>query len=108
MAMMGDEDRVQEPWRLEAEGLRLFVHVQPGARREGIRGMHGRALRIAVRARAKEGEANQALVRWVAKVLGIPRKDVEIVRGGTSRRKELLIRGDAEALAGRLAEIVQG
>lgn len=96
----------ERPWRREDGGVRLFVHVQPGARREGAVGMHGGALKIAVRARAKEGEANEALVRWLARALGVARRDVELVRGATGRRKEILVHGDAAALEARLRALV--
>ncbi len=97
---------METPWRKEADGVRIFVHVQPGAKREGAVGLHGGALKIAVRARAKEGEANEALVKWLADALGVPRREIALLRGATGRRKEIFVRGDPEVLGEKLRTLL--
>ena len=81
---------------------RLPVRLQPGAAREGIDGWDvdadGRpVLKVRVRARPVEGEANAALVALVARTLGVPRRAVDLARGGQSRLKMLEIDGLDEA-----------
>ncbi|WP_288757161.1 DUF167 domain-containing protein [uncultured Brevundimonas sp.] len=81
---------------------RLPVRLQPGAAREGIDGWDvdadGRpVLKVRVRARPVEGEANAALVALIARVLGVPRRAVDLARGGQSRLKMLEIDGLDEA-----------
>ncbi|PZU58488.1 MAG: hypothetical protein DI552_06855 [Brevundimonas sp.] len=81
---------------------RLPVRLQPGAAREGIDGWDvdadGRpVLKVRVRARPVEGEANAALVALIARVLGVPRRAVDLSRGGQSRLKMLEIDGLDEA-----------
>lgn len=81
---------------------RLPVRLQPGAAREGIDGWDvdpdGRqVLKVRVRARPVDGEANAALVRLMARVLEVPRGAVELARGGQSRLKMLEIEGLDEA-----------
>lgn len=81
---------------------RLPVRLQPGAAREGIDGWdvdaEGRpVLKVRVRARPVEGEANAALVALVARTLGVPRRAVDLARGGQSRLKMLEIDGLDEA-----------
>lgn len=53
-------------------------------------------LKVRVRARPIEGEANTALVKLIAKTLGVPKSAVAIQRGGQSRTKILLIEGLSE------------
>lgn len=82
--------------------VRLPVRLQPGAAREGIDGWDvdadGRpVLKVRVRARPVEGEANAALVALIARVLGVPRRAVDLARGGQSRLKMLEIDGLDEA-----------
>jgi hypothetical protein len=67
----------------------LIVHAQPGAATSEVVGEHGDALKIRLHARAVEGAANAALIAFVAERLGIARRDVELLRGDTSRRKTL-------------------
>jgi uncharacterized protein len=76
-----------------AEGTRIRVRAVPGARREGVLGAHGDALRVAVRAVAEKGRANAALVEVLARALGLRPGDVEIVSGAGSRDKTVLVRG---------------
>ena len=76
------------PWarRLD-DGWSITIQVQPGATRSEVVGPHGDALRIRVAGAAVDGKANAELVRFLAEHLGVPRRDVEIVRGHTARRK---------------------
>ena len=81
---------------------RLPVRLQPGAAREGIDGWDvdadGRpVLKVRVRARPVEGEANAALIALIAQALGVPRRAVDLARGGQSRLKMLEIDGLDEA-----------
>jgi len=76
------------------DGVYLRVHAQPGARKVGVRGLHGDAVKIAVREVAENGKANKAIMVFVAKALGMARCDVAVVSGHTSRAKRLLLRGN--------------
>lgn len=78
-----------------AEGLILPVRAQPGARRQGVQGAQGGALKVAVTAPAQDGRANQALVEVLREALGLKRSQVELLSGQTSREKRFLIRGVA-------------
>jgi uncharacterized protein (TIGR00251 family) len=70
----------------------LFVHAQPGAKRTEVAGLHGDALKIRVAAPALEDRANDALVEFIAKKLGVAKRDVELVGGAKSREKRFEIR----------------
>jgi uncharacterized protein len=75
-------------WLRAAEGgVEIVLHIQPGASRCEISGLHGDALKIRVAARAVEGAANGALLDFLAQCLGLARKEVRILRGEKSRRK---------------------
>ena len=52
-------------------------------------GLHDGALRIRLAAQPVEGQANDALLRWVAAQLGVARNQVTLSRGDTARRKQL-------------------
>lgn len=89
------------PWRREAgEGaahaLVLTLHVQPGARRTEVAGVHGDALKIRLAAPPVEGKANAALLRYLAEAFGVPQRAVTLVRGETSRQKTVRIAAPRE------------
>lgn len=79
--------------RESAQGAILSVHVQPGAARTECAGLHGHSLKVRVAAPAIEGAANEALVRFLAEQLGVPKRSVVIRSGPQSRRKLVLLAG---------------
>jgi len=89
--------------RETATGVSFAARVQPRASRTAIAGVMGDALRVAVAATPVEGKANEALIRFFAELLGVPRSAVEIVSGGASRNKVVRVAGvSAEWERGRL------
>ncbi|SEB62224.1 DUF167 domain-containing protein [Terriglobus roseus] len=87
-------------------GVSFAVRVQPGASRECIVGEYGDALKIALTAPAVDGKANEALIRYVATLLSVPRMSVEIASGTLSRSKIVRVTGiSAEEAAAKLMRI---
>ncbi len=91
------------PYAACNEGLRVFVRLQPKARRERIEGIvaeaDGRvAFKVAVTAPPEDGKANAALIALLGKRWRLPKSAIEIVGGATDRRKTLLLRGDPASL----------
>ena len=86
-----------------ATGLRLDVYVQPRASRSEIVGEHDGALRVRLAAPPVDNAANDALVALLAKALGVPKRDIRVVTGATSRRKVVEVSGvTAEEVLGLL------
>ena len=93
---------------VDSRGVAFWIHVTPRARRQGVGGTHGGALRVAVAEPPVGGAANTACTRALARALGVGRGAVELDRASRGRRKRVLIAGDAEALAARLQELAAG
>ncbi len=75
----------------------LTLHVQPGAKRSEVSGLHGDALKIRLAAPPIEGRANEALVRFIAERFAVPLRNVELLRGAQSRHKMVKVTGSAVA-----------
>lgn len=73
---------------------RLRLHVQPGASRTGVQGEHDGCLKLAVAAPPVDGRANDAIVKWFARRLGVPRAALRISAGASGRRKTLVVEAD--------------
>jgi uncharacterized protein (TIGR00251 family) len=73
------------------------VYVQPRASRNELAGLHDGCLKVRLTAPPVEGAANEALVRFIAEALGVPRRQVTVVAGSSGRRKILEIEGVSEA-----------
>lgn len=77
----------------EPGGVSFAVRVTPRSSRNLIAGEEGGILKIRLNAPPVDGKANDALVRFMAKQLGLARRDVSLARGEKSRNKRLLITG---------------
>lgn len=87
-------------------GILLHLHVQPGASKSGLAGMHGESLKIRIKSPPVDGKANRELVRFLAEMLDIPQGRITIVRGASSRRKAVAIEGLTAERATRLLGLV--
>jgi uncharacterized protein (TIGR00251 family) len=100
------------PWTIAAGGVTLAVRLTPKGGRDFIDGIEqladGRSvLKVRVRAAPSEGEANDALCGLLAKAVGIPRRDVVLIAGGTARIKRLTIAGNPTTVIAALEKICQ-
>ena len=89
----GAEHPAQErPMSQRAQpGARVRVRVQPKSSRNQVVGYRGDTLRLRVTAPPEGGQANEAVVSLLAKVLGIAKSRIEIVRGHASRDKMVVV-----------------
>lgn len=88
--------------------VNLEIHATPGSRRNAIGGSHEGCLRVRVTAPAEKGKANEAIIRLLAKELGVPKSAVRLVSGQGSRKKRYAIEGDAEKIQQRARELMSG
>jgi uncharacterized protein len=90
--------------------MRIAVRVRPGARADRVGGRwpgpQGPALAVSVRARAVEGQANDAVVAVLATAFGLRRADVSIMSGHRGRDKTVELSADPERLSARLVELL--
>jgi uncharacterized protein (TIGR00251 family) len=92
------------PVRADAGGITFDVLVTPRASRARLGPLVGDRIKVAVTAPPVDGEANAAVIECVARALGVPRRQVSIVSGETSRRKSVRVEGaTAAALEAALA-----
>jgi uncharacterized protein (TIGR00251 family) len=81
-------------WMLvDGKGVTLRLHVQPGAKKTEVVGLHGEALKIRLAAPPVDGKANACLIAFLADALGIARAAIRLVSGETSRAKKVRIDG---------------
>jgi len=78
-----------------ADGLSatVTVRVVPRSPKEGVVGFEGGVVRIRLNAPPVEGKANDALVRFLAKAVGVPRSRITLVTGERGRSKIVRVAG---------------
>lgn len=92
------------PWLAKEVGaVVLTLHIQPGARKTEIVGVHGGALKVRLAAPPVDGKANLALIDFLAEQLGIRKSAITLISGETSRAKRLRVSElDATAVRAQL------
>ncbi|MGQ9630903.1 MAG: DUF167 domain-containing protein [bacterium] len=83
-------------WKTGDGYLEFEVRVQPRSPRDEIVGLYGEALKIRLTAPPVKGKANASCVSLLARYLGVPKSDVLISGGETSRTKRVRVRGVTE------------
>ena len=83
------------PSPVEERGGRVILRVRavPKAAKEGLQGLHGDALKVAVRAPPEDGKANAALCKVIAREFGLRPAQVSLHSGATSRNKCFRLEG---------------
>jgi uncharacterized protein (TIGR00251 family) len=90
--------------RTTPTGVILALRVQPGARRSSVVGLHAGRLKIALQAPPVEGRANEALVAFIAGILGVAKRQVSLIAGERNRDKLVELRSvDPAAVARALS-----
>ena len=91
--------------RTDGDSLILTLHIQPGAKKTEVVGLHGEALKIRLAAPPVDGKANAALIDFIAARVGVGKTAVALVSGETSRSKRLRVTGiDAAELRACLGQ----
>jgi len=93
-----------------AGGVRLALQVTPNAQKSQIIGPLENVLKLRLQAQPIEGKANEALVRYLAELLDVPRSKIVITHGHTNKRKIVEAHGPsltAEAVMCRLLALTQ-
>ncbi len=85
------------------QGVVITVKVVPGSSRTDVCGLFGEMLKIKVSAPPERGKANQCLLRFLAKKLGVKKGAVSLIAGQTGTVKQVLVSGiSAEVLLEKL------
>lgn len=78
-------------YQRDAKTITIHVYVQPGAKHSEIAGFHDQALKIRLNAPPIEGRANDALLKFIAQLFEVPKRQVLLKRGDKSRHKTLIV-----------------
>lgn len=84
-------NRAQQAIQKTEDGLILNLHIQAGASRDEITGLHGQRVKIRIKAPAVDGKANRALIRFLAMKFAVPIRQVTLVNGEHKREKKVKI-----------------
>ncbi len=76
-----------------AGGVRVAVQITPNAKKTEVVGVHDDALKLKLQAQPIEGRANEALVKFLASRLSVPKSAVTITHGHTNKRKLVEVKG---------------
>jgi len=92
----------------DAPGIRLAIKVVPGASRTEIAGWLGDTLKVRIAQPPDKGRANREVEGYLCQVFGLASGSVSIVRGRSSPRKMVEIRGISDVELRRLLHAPPG
>lgn len=81
------------PFTKNQDEITLKVFVKTGSKTPGVEGVEEDRVRIRVRSKPIDGEANSELIEIISEFFKVPKSKIEIVKGATSRNKIIKIRG---------------
>jgi uncharacterized protein (TIGR00251 family) len=97
-----------ESWlKIHEKGTVLKLYIQPGASRTELSGVYGERLKIKIKAPPRDGEANKALEDYFSGILNLSRSEVFLIRGESSRQKDLLVELSHERVFILLKELLK-
>jgi uncharacterized protein (TIGR00251 family) len=73
------------------DGTLIRLYIQPGASRSGWDKVFDDRQKVKIKAPPRDGEANLELIRFIAESFSISKSRVTIMRGESSRQKDLFI-----------------
>lgn len=79
--------------RTTADGVEFKVCVIPRASKTEVVGSIDGMLKVRLKTPPVDGAANEELIKFLAKVLGVSKGNIEIISGQTSRTKRLRVAG---------------
>lgn len=81
-------------------GIRISVQITPNAKKSEVIGILDDVLKIRLQAQPIEGKANEALIRFLADMLSVPKSAVTITHGHTNKRKVIEVSASALSVEG--------
>lgn len=79
--------------RFDKKSCIIEIHAQPQAKKNEIVGLYNDRLKVKIKSPPVDGKANECLIEFIAKVVGVNRSSVELLKGESSRQKQIRISG---------------
>jgi len=81
------------------DGISISVKVIPNSSVCEIAGIIEGSLKIKLDCPPVEGKANEKCIKFLSDILKIPKSNIKILRGETSRNKIIFLKGDCRKLS---------
>lgn len=71
--------------------MKISVKVKPNSKKEEVKKLTDNDFILSVKEPAKEGKANQAVIRLLSEYFGVPKSNISIIKGESSKNKIIQI-----------------
>jgi uncharacterized protein (TIGR00251 family) len=78
-------------FKIQNDLIELRIFVKPNAKKSALIAVDDNELKIAVHARAQDGEGNIELIHYLSKLFQCPKSKINLLRGDTSRYKKVAV-----------------
>lgn len=95
--MSTDPKDLKSCYQIKDNSFFISVLIQPNSKKSEIQGIHDQKLKIRISSPPVDGKANEEVIRFFAKLLGIKKNQIEILKGHTDKNKLIKISEITEA-----------
>lgn len=78
-------------FNIKGQHVTLTIWAKPNAKKSAIVGVSDKELKISLHAKPHQGEANDELISYLAKLLRLPKSEILLQRGKASRHKQVTL-----------------
>ncbi len=78
-------------FNIKGRQVTLIILAKPNAKKSAIVGVTEKELKISLHAKPHQGEANEELISFLAKLLRLPKSEIVLQRGKASRHKQVTL-----------------
>lgn len=78
-------------YKIENNVIKINIIAKPNAKKSALIKVTDQGMHIAIHAKPSDGEANNALIIFLSKLFNLPKTQIKMVRGQTSRYKQVLL-----------------
>lgn len=95
-------------YKVDEDAVTLFIYAKPNARKNEITGFFGDPIRLAIKINSPpvDGQANLELVKYLSKILDIPKKNITLASGSTSKFKNVILSGQKSDIIDQILLII--
>ncbi len=74
-------------------GVEVEIYVQPNSSKSELAGVFDQRIKIKLKSPPVENAANEEVIEFFKKLLGVSKSQIQLISGEKSRRKKVLISG---------------
>ena len=82
---------MKEFYKVKNNGIMINIYLQPASKEDKVVGLYEGNLKIKIKEKPIEGKANEYLIKFLSKLFKVPKSEISIISGETSKKKRIFL-----------------